>query len=224
MMEESISIRLSFISLVSDTEISLMSQNIEAVHIYNELKSMNFHHLDNIDAVDVKTTMGQLREYWNFIDCRSLKVIIQKFGTHTDQELLDRYQQSLAEFSQRRIFECPEGIFGNVSLNRDESELIVKWSESRTRLCDLTLDQVCTFVSSLRKELEFDESDVRLMKCQRSDQSLEMRFGIHSSVASYSFPLPDSKEERLASLGVWQMVCNNYMFEHQQVCIILLNF
>lgn len=219
LLEESIAIRLSFVLLQSDIEISLISRNIEALRIYEEMKSANIHYHERITGlVDIPAMMGKLREYLSFFDYSLLEFIVQKFGTSEDQTNLDAYKQSLAEFSQRRIFECPEGIFSNGFIN-EEKEATVHWIDAKTILYDLTLSQIQTFTSNLCRELDLHDSDMRLVKCMKSEQGLELRFGILSSAATECFPLPESgdKKEHLVSLGVWKIECGDYTFEHKQV-------
>ena len=96
---------------------------------------------------------------------------------------------------------------------------MVKWTDTKTILYDLSLNQVEIFASIFCKELDIDDCDVRLMQCQISDRSLVLSFGVLSSAVASCFPLSDEKKEKLVSLGVWRLDCEDYTFQHQKVCM-----
>lgn len=214
LLEESVRIRLSFISLLADTEASLRNRRIQTSKIHEDLKSSDLHPHNRIAGLTtIQAIMGQLKEYLNFLDFGLLERIVQKFGTQGDHAGLHAYKQRLAEFAQQRVFECPEGMFGNACVGDDEEVVKVRGIDTKTSLHDLTLSQVQMFASILRRELD---CDLRLTSCRREEGSLELGFGVLSSAARSVFPLSEERRRKLVSLGVWQVTCGDYIFRETE--------
>jgi hypothetical protein len=205
--------RLALASLVSDTETSLMQQKINVTEIHDKLRSSNFLHFETVAETDsIGEIFGNLADYWGICDCSILEHLITKHGTHKDRENLDQYQQNLAEFAGRRVFECPVRMFG-ASLGEDEVAVTVKRVDSRTILYDTTLNQVRIFSSILKREMDIDGSDMRLVSYQKDGDSLELEFALLASLADAVFPLSSEKKNEMVSLGVWLMTCGDYVFQ-----------
>lgn len=222
LLQESLTLRLAFTSLVSDTEASLLQRKINAIEIQEELKSSNFLHHETVAGVDsVEEVLGCLGEYWGVCDHSILEYIILKLGTHKERENLKKYQQSLAEFAGRRVFECPVWMFG-ASLGEAEVAVTVKRMDEKTILYDTTLSQVNIFSAILKREMDVDGSDMRLIAYKKDGSSLELEFGMLASLAGSIFPLSSEKKEKLVSLGVWLVSCDDYIFQQQlQVSTVL---
>ncbi len=158
--------------------------------------------------------MGMLNEYWNFCDYTILEHIISRLGTHEDRASLEKYKQSLADYTQRKAFECPRGILG-VSIGENEEMLTIKTMDKRTLLHDITLNQVLILSAIFKKELDIDDSNMRLVGHQRDNRSLVLSYGVLTPVANVIFPLPTNKKDKLISLGVWFIKCQEYIFEQE---------
>lgn len=222
LLEESMAIRLAFTSLVSESEASLLRREIDGTNIHDELTV--FHHkMLSGPAESTVAVFGFLREYWGFSDYVVLEHIILKLGTPEDRERLEKYQQSLAEFSQRRVFECPVGMFG-MSVGESEESVTVKRADKKTILYDTSLNQVKIFSSIFKKEIDVDDGDMRLIGYQREGESLELKFGVLSSSAETIFPLSSEKSEKLVSLGVWFVSCGEYTFQQEQQVTVELEW
>lgn len=215
LLQESLTLRLAFASLVSNTEASLIQQEISITEVQDKLKDSKFLHHEALAGVSsIEQVFGCLGEYWGVCDYTILEHLILKFGTHKDRESLDKYQQTFAEFAGRRIFECPVRMFG-MSLGGEEVGVTVKRMDDRTILYDTSLNHVRTFSSVLKRVLDVDSSDLRLITYQRDGNSLELEFGILVSLADTVFPLSSEKKEELISLGVWLVSCEDYVFQQQ---------
>lgn len=215
---ESMTIRLAFASLVSNTVISLMTQDISSSKIHDELKSSKLNHYKTVAGVEsVGMALGNLGEYWGFSDNSLLEQIILKLGTSEDKQSLEKYRQGLAEFAQRRIFECPTGMFGP-SLGQSEELVTVKRKDQSTILNDMSLNQVQIISAILKSEMGVEPSDMRLVSYHKQEHmvSLELIFCMLALAAESLFPLSGEKEERMASLGVWHVSCGEYIFQRDR--------
>lgn len=215
LLQESLMIRLAFASLVEETKASFLERGINSTKIHDELKSSNFVHYKTVTAVEsVEAVVGFLSEYWGFNDYSILEYLILKLGVHDDRESLDKYKQNLAEFARRRLFECPVRMFG-LSLGGEEIGVTVKRVDKKTILYDTTLNQIQIFSTILKKEMDIDGSEMRLICYQKEEGSLELQFGVLSSSAKAVFPLSSEKKEKLASLGVWLVSCGEHIFQQE---------
>lgn len=215
LLQESMTIRLAFASLVSNTVMSLMTQDIGSSKIHDELKSSRLNHYRTVAGVEsVGMALGNLGEYWGFSDNSLLEQIILKLGTSGDKQDLERYRQGLAEFAQRRIFECPSGMFGP-SLGQSEELVTVKRRDQSTILNDMSLNQVQILSAIIKSEMGVAPSDMRLVSYHKEEHmvSLELIFCILGLAADSLFPLSGEKEERMTSLGVWHVSCGEYIFQ-----------
>lgn len=219
LLQESAVIRLAFANLMTTTEVSLISQDIDGEKVQNELIFGNFkHHRSYLEEKEIKhasMVMGKLSEYWNFCDYVILEHIISRLGTHEDRMLLEEYKRNLAQFAQRRAFECPQGILG-ISVGENEEILVIKNQDKRTLIHDITLNQILILSAILKKELNIEDSDMRLISYQKEEKSLVLSFGVLKPVADTIFPLHESKKEKLISLGVWYVKCRGNEFFEQE--------
>lgn len=213
LLQESSEIRLAFTMLESNTTMSLLSsEEVDGTCIHELLKSLNLqHHKILAGLYSTGEVMGNLNEFWSFFDYGLLEHVVQKFGTPTDRESLDKYKESLAEYSRRRLFECPANIGSPAKEN--EKMLVLKRRDRRTFLSDLTLNEVKIFSGIFKKQMDVDKCDMRLISYERDDQSLELRFAILSSVSADLFPLSDDKKEKLEYLDVWLLECEEESFQ-----------
>lgn len=215
LLQESLMIRLEFTSLVSATEASFLQRDVTSTMICNELKSSNLLHYKTVAGFEsVGAAMGCLGDYWGVSEHSILEHLLLKLGTHEDCEGLEKYHQDLAEFARRRLFECPVGMFG-ASLGEAEIALTVKRLDTKTILYDTALNQVQIFSAILKKQMDIDSSELRLMSYQRDGNSLELQFGLLASLADTVFPFSSEKKEKLVSLGVWLLSCGDYTFQHK---------
>ena len=215
LLQESMTIRLAFASLVSNTVMSLMTQDISSSKIHDELKSSRLNHYRTVAGIEsIGMALGNLGEYWGFSDNSLLEQIILKLGSSEDKQNLENYRQSLAEFAQRRIFECPTGMFGP-SLGQSEELVTVKRKDQSTILNDMSLNQVQIISAILKSEMGVEPSDMRLVSYHKEEHmvSLELIFCMLALAAETLFPLTGEKEERMASLGVWHISCGEYIFQ-----------
>ncbi len=215
LLQESSEIRLAFTMLESNTTMSLLSsKEVDGTNIHDFLKSLNLQHYKILAGLySTGEVMGNLNEFWSFFDYGLLEHIIQKFGSPTDRESLDQYKESLAEFSRRRLFQCPANISSPAKEN--EKMLVLKRRDRRTFLSDLTLNEVKIFSGIFKKQMDVDECDMRLVSYERDDQSLELRFAILSSVSANLFPLSEGKKEKLDYLDVWLLECEEESFQQE---------
>lgn len=214
LLEESSEIRLAFTTLVSSTAMSLLERNevISGETICDYLKFLNLPHFDFTarlqSAIEI---MGNLNEFWSFLDYYLLELIIQKFGTPTDRDNLKSYKHSLAEYSRRRLFECPANF--SSPLKENEKALILKRKDRRTFLSDLTLNEVQIFLGILKKHIDVNECDLRLISYERDGDSLELQFAILSEVSTNLFPLSEEKKDKLEYLDIWYLECEDNYYE-----------
>lgn len=209
---ESSEIRLAFTMLESNITMSLLgSSEVDGTCIHDFLKSANLQHFKVLAGLySTGEVMGNLNEFWSFFDYGLLDHITHKFGTAIDRDNLEKYKQNLAEYSQRRLFECPANIAAPAKEN--EKMLVLKRRDRRTFLSDLTLNEVKIFCGIFKKQMDMDECDMRLISYERDDQSLELTFAILSSVSDGLFPLSDDKKEKLEYLDVWLLECEDESF------------
>ena len=227
LLHESLTLRLAFASLVSNAETSLIQQEISITEVHDKLKDSKYsHHKAIAEVSSIEEVFGSLGEYWGVCDYTILEHLILKFGTYTDRECLNKYQETFVEFAARRVFECPARMFGT-SLGEEEVAVTVKRMDERTILYDTTLNHVRTFSSVLKRVLDIDGSDMRLITYHKDGNSLELEFGMLVSMAETAFPLSTEKKEELVSLGVWLVSCGDCVFQQQLYvswCLLLSEF
>ena len=215
LMMESMEIRLKFASLVSSITISFLSRDIDVSELTNELKSFGSLISESVSSIgSVGEAMGMLNECWDFNEYSLLEHLILKFGTSEDHESMEDYKENLGEFSRRRLFECPEGIFGN-SENESEETVIMKRLEKGVTPYDVKLKDVQEISSSFRKQMGIRDCDLRLRGVGREDQSLVLTFSVTSSIAAMIFPLLQDKKEMLFSKGIWHVTCGEHVFQQE---------
>lgn len=219
LMLESMDIRYRFCRLTSDTQISLQSRNVKIKKISDEVKSFHPHYHNKVfkyRAIDIPKAMGLLNESWNFTFYGVLEHIIVKLGTVANRVTLGVYKKSLSQYSKRRLFECPDGIFGG-SKKEDEEEMVMKRANKGTSMYDITLGDVMEIVSEFRKEMKVEEFEMRLLSNEVEDNHMVLFFAVNSSlVLSKSlFPLTQEQKERLMACGIWHVSCGEFIFQHK---------
>ena len=211
LLQEAMEIRFKFFNLLSNTKTSLLDRGVAVTKISDEMSG--FPYQDAVNGVSsIEEAIGVLNETWSFCDYTSLEHIIVKLGTIEDQENLESYKQSLAEYSQRRVFECPEGSFGGAKME-DEEILVVKRIDRGTILHDVTLSNVQDLCHEIRKLVAAESRPLRLISIAKDDQSIEITFGILSSSVSELFPLSQDTKEKFISIGVWYVTCRDHNFQ-----------
>ena len=224
LLQESSEIRLAFTMLVSNITMSLLSsEEVDVTCIHDHLKSLDLQHYKVLAGLySTGEAMGNLNEYWSFLDYGLLEHITQKFGSPTDRESLDKYKESLADYSRRRLFQCPSN-FGPPA-KENEKTLVLKRKDRRTFLSDLTLNEVQIFSSIFKKSMDVDDCAMRLISYERDDQSLELSFAILSSVSADLFPLSEEKKEKLDYLDVWLLECEeDSIVRERQVSLSIMH-
>lgn len=215
-------IRFKFAELVISTKVSLLSRGISPADILNEAKDFGLEHSELLAGLeDAGAVMGQLNERWGFCEHSLLEHIITKFGTDEDREKLENYKKELSLYSQRRIFECPEGIHGS-SVQDDERHVFVRRRDPSIVAQDMTLDDVLSYTSHLRGVMGLRDCNMAMISCGSKDDSLDLTFGISQSLAEKIFPLTQDQQEQVFSMGMEHIMCNEYFFQRKAVSSILI--
>lgn len=219
LIQESMEIRFKFSSLVNELEMSLLRGNIDIDIIRDEMKYFGCRDHDAIAAIsDVSGAVGAMNESWNFCEFNLLENVLEKFGSGEDRAKLKSYKENLAEFSQRKVNECPEGVFGG-STKEDEVVLTVKKNYTNH---DVTLSDVQNLCRKLRKEISIEDCNMRLICTGMENQSLVLTFGIASFVLQIVSSLLEDHREKLILHGIWYASCGEKVFTTKEVHLFLV--
>ncbi len=203
LFHETMEIRFKFASLVTNLKMSLIHNKVGLEKVKDEAKYFGSCHREAIAAVDTaERAVGVMNESWNFCEFSMLEHMMMKFGSNEDRAELQAYKENLAEFSQRKVYECPEGIFGG-SAKEDEVILMLKKNCANSIIPDVALSDVQNLCLELRKEISVDDCNMRLVSTGMEKQSLVLTFGITSSVLQRVSSLLEDYREKLISLGIW---------------------
>lgn len=219
LMIESADIRLKFCTLASNFHGSLLLRNVDTTKLNDEVRNFHPYYYERIykyRATDITTAMGLLHNNLNFHFYDVLSHVITKLGTVDDKQALLSYQNTHAEFSKRRLFECPTGVFGGSRWEHEE-EMIVKKLNRNKSINDVTLADLSVFVEQLRKEVKVDEFSMRLLGVAVEEGSTLLYFALDMSLVNSdaTFPLSHELKLRLIDMGVWHVSCGEFIFQHK---------
>ena len=120
---ESQTVITKFANLVFEMRRSFTERNIDPKDIATTILSIaplesSTHPLSgllNVEEVDsIHTIIGRLlgNNYLSFFNHHIVEFLITKYGTESDRDMLNSYEQSFEEFCKRSVFEVPKDVFG----------------------------------------------------------------------------------------------------------------
>jgi len=197
-------IRLKFCSLTYNFLLSLLSQKISLSQVNNEVQKFLPYYYERVykyRATDVAMAIGLLIYNTNFQFYGIFNHLVGKIGSSSDKDSLQEYSRLRTEFSKRRLFECPDGIFGGSKWEHEE-ELVAKKSCKEKSIHDVTLEDVLQYVSQFRAEFKVDEFSMRFLSVSMEGSSLVLYFALDMGLVSSEacFPLTQERKEHLREL------------------------
>ena len=165
-------------------------------------------------AKNTDEVMLCIGNYCSFFYFEMLECIINNLGTEQDKMNLTKYEEELQVYAKRHVFECPSELC-EVS-NEGHANMFVTLDDAYKN-CNVS--NLHLFVSKLRELLNLS-SGSGLKLCRIAPGSLKLTFQLPHAVQQATFPLSSQQEEALASLGVTELSCGDYLFTNKpdEVC------
>ena len=158
------------------------------------------------DLAEIWWIIGYYHSYFNYY---LIEHITRVLGTIEDKKKMLAYKQVFAEYTERRVYECPAE-FG--PQNEADCHIIVKLDKGYD---DCTLIQLDMFREKLCDILQLSHDGVlRLCKVERG--CYELTFQAPSFVQTAVFPLSAHQEAALKALGVLWICCGECEYSPQQ--------
>ena len=156
----------------------------------------------NLETADMDDFMLIVTDYCSFFNFRLLSYLVKEYGTLSDQEELERYEEEFAVYSKRKIYESPSEIG---ILDEKRASLVVKLDHSYEK-CSLNK------IWLLEVDLCHTFGVSYLNLCQVDQGSLQLTFQLPFFVPEAVFPLSKDQEEKLKALHVLKVDCGDYHF------------
>ena len=216
---ECANVRLKFCSLTCNFLLSLLSRNVSLSQVSDEVQKFLPFYYDQVfkyRATDVAMAVSLLTNSSNFQFHAIFNHLIDKIGSLDDKDEYQEYSKLLGDFSKRRLFECPDGIFGGSRWDQ-EDELVVKKRIKGKSIHDVMLEDVSRYVSEFRAEFKVDEFNMRLLSISMEGSHLVLYFALDKGLVNSEacFPLAQERRERLMEVGVWHVSCGEFIFEQR---------
>ena len=162
--------------------------------------------LDEIEhAEDNQAVFKILHPYGSFFDCHVIKHIVNsELCTFDDKQKLQEYLSELDAYCQRNIFECPR----YSSTDSKFTSLVVKVDDIVTT--KFTMKALHAFCAKIAETLTLSEHTLRI--CSVEEGCLQFLCQMPSFIKQEIFPLSRHQEERLKSLQVQQLTCDDSVY------------
>ena len=159
--------------------------------------------LDEIEhAEDNQAVFKILHPYGSFFDCHVIKHIVNsELCTTDDKQKLQEYLSELDAYCQRNIFECPH----YSSTDQKFTSLVVKVDDIVTT--KFTMKALHAFCAKIAETLTINEHTLRL--CSVEEGCFQLKCQIPPFIKQEIFPLSHHQEERLKSLQVLRLTCDD---------------
>ena len=175
-------------------------------------KSLLNEHREEIKmATSISEIFNILSAYWNYLNYEILEITIELYGTSDDKERLERYNEHLQIFCERRIFELslPENSCSSSNtLSSKQEKVAVKLNVCEDNKCNELLRIRSRIAKILHVKLATLIIDGVDAGC------VQLTFLIPTFVAQEIFPL--SNEQMSAfhkDASVIRLECGDYVFE-----------
>lgn len=162
--------------------------------------------LDEIEiAEDNQTVFKKLHPYGSFFDCHVIKHIVNsELCTKDDKQKLQEYLSELNDYCRRNVHECPH----IATLDPKFTNLVMKVDDIITN--KFTMKALHAFRAKVSETLALGEHTLRL--CSVEDGCLQLTCQIPPFIKEEVFPLSHQQEERLKSLHIQQLKCDDVVW------------
>ena len=183
----------------------------------NEQLKLRDHYRDIKSAEDITGAFEILRNYSSFFDYGIIELIVQNCGCDEVKEKLISYKDSFEHYCKCHVFECP--IYSQK--NSNSSDVVVKLEEI-AELERYTLKSLKQLEVRLAEMLGITNRTLRV--CDVEKGCLQITFQIPSIFEEAIFPLSVEVEHQLVTLGITNLSCGEYHFQHSKlkVCTVVL--
>ena len=160
-------LKSEFVTLVFQLQKSLEKASIPPDDVINMLSGMDPGFIDVLkDCGTIARIFSVMNRYWSFYDYILIKIIINNIGDNRMKDNLKSYIESMKEYCNNRLCDCPINAFGD-GKNESSEEVIIKIDDE---LKNLDLRQMSKLRNEIIKHigikyvrlLSIDEGCVRL--------------------------------------------------------------
>ena len=166
-------------------------------------------------ASSIVTAFDILLGYFSCFNYELLAVLIQLYGSETDEENLARYIEIISEFTRRRLCECPIEAYG--TCNEDDMLIQIKLAY----VFDFyTLRDVSLFRSKLSRTFQLASHALRFIGLSRSAAGsgcLELVFVLPSSLGGVLQRLTKEELGELEREGVLELESKPFRYNFRKV-------
>ena len=175
-------------------------------------KSLLNEHREEIKmATSISEIFNILSAYWNYLNYEILEITIELYGTSDDEQRLERYNEHLQIFCERRIFELslPENSCSSSNtLSSKQEKVAVKLNVCEDSKCNELLRIRSRIAKILRVKLATLIIDGVDAGC------VQLTLLIPTFVAQEIFPLSNEQMTVLhKDASVIRLECGDYVFE-----------
>ena len=171
-------------------------------------RSLLEHCLDDIEkAEDNQEVFKLLLPYGSFIDCHVIKHIVDSdLCTQDERQKMQKYSKELDKYCKRNMYECPH--FS--SLHPKFTRFVMKVDDIVTRR--YTVKALQAFRDQVARALSLEGHTLRI--CSVEEGCLQLTCQMPSFIREMIFPLTRQQKEKLQSLRVLKITCDD------EVCFI----
>ena len=173
---------------------------------------LNEHREEIKMAKSTSEIFNVLSAYWNYLNYEILEDTIELYGTSEDKKRLERYNERLQRFCERRIFELslPESSSSSSSntLSSKQKKLAVKLNVCE----DIKYNELLRIRSRIAKILHVKLATLIIDGVDAG--CVQLTFLIPTFVAQEIFPLSNEQMSALhKDASVIRLECGDYVFE-----------
>ena len=150
-----------------------------------------------------------LTPYWNYLNYEILEYIIKGHGTSDDREKLEKYEDKLKSFCERRIFELPLLDNGN---DRKTSPNQAKFAVKLDKTDNIEGNELRQIRTQIAKILHVNVAAFKL--CSVDPGCVQLTFLIPKFVSQEIFPLSCEQTSALSKdASVIRLECGQYVYK-----------
>ena len=162
-------------------------------------------------ATTISEIFNILCAYWNYLSYEVLEYIIEHYGTSDDTERLKSYDEEVAKFCERRIFELALPTSGNGAdnaLSPRQEKFVVKLNVRE----DITCEEVRQIRGRIARILYVKLATLIIDRVDAG--CVQLTFLIPKFVAQEIFPFSEEQTSALSrDASVIRLVCGDYVFK-----------